>query len=109
MVIIANTTSTMCRTRALTTEAARPIRIGFPSLPLACRQGGYVGWGTGSNGNITFPVAFTQNLTFATGQGAEGTSIPRTSSVSNTGAVLFNVGTDGGHYSGFAKWIATGL
>lgn len=73
------------------------------------KQGGYVGWGTGSNGNITFPVAFTQNLTFATGQGAEGTSIPRTSSVSNTGAVLFNVGTDGGHYSGFAKWIATGL
>ncbi|WP_440249035.1 hypothetical protein [Dialister succinatiphilus] len=78
------------------------------TIPLII-QGGYVGWGTGSNGNITFPVAFTQNLTFATGQGAEGTSIPRTSSVSNTGAVLFNVGTDGGHYSGFAKWIATGL
>ena len=56
MVIIANTTSTMCRTRALTTEAARPIRIGFPSLPLACRQGGVV------YTNTTFPIAFSSCL-----------------------------------------------
>lgn len=37
--------------------AMRPIRIGFHSLPLACRQGGY-----GST-NVTFPISFSRVFT----------------------------------------------
>lgn len=108
MVIIANTTSTMCRTRALTTEAARPIRIGFPSLPLACRQGGRH---TTGSAYFSLPVAFPSAIlsTVALGENNCLTEFVKLIGYNRTAIALQSISREGGDCGARPiQWIAVG-